>query len=116
MPWGVARILVGLEWELAMAEIPMNRDRIAEFCKRNHVRKLALFGSVLTKNFRPDSDVDVLVEIERGHPVGLIRFAAMERELSELLGRRVDLRTPAELSPYFRDDVMRTAEVQYAQE
>ncbi|MCH7932260.1 MAG: nucleotidyltransferase family protein [Proteobacteria bacterium] len=99
-----------------MAEFHVNRDRIAEFCKHNHVRKLALFGSVLREDFRADSDVDVLVEFEPGYPVGFIRFAAMERELSELLGRRVDLHTPAELSRYFRDEVIRTADVQYAEE
>ena len=71
---------------------------------------------MLREDFRADSDVDVLVEFEPGYPVGFIRFAAMERELSELLGRRVDLHTPAELSRYFRDEVIRTADVQYAEE
>lgn len=80
----------------------------------NHVRRLALFGSVLRDDFRPDSDVDVLVEFEPGHVPGLLRLAGMEHELSELFGgRRVDLRTPADLSRYFRDEVLSTARIQY---
>jgi hypothetical protein len=96
--------------------ISFPKEIIAEFCKRHHIRKLALFGSVLREDFRPDSDVDVLVEFEPGHTVGLLRMAGLEMELSEVLGRKVDLRTPAELSRYFRDEVARTSEVQYAQE
>jgi hypothetical protein len=96
--------------------ITFPKEIIAEFCKRYHIRKLALFGSVLREDFRPDSDVDVLVEFEPGHTAGLLRMAALEMELSEVLGRKVDLRTPAELSRYFRDEVTRTSEVQYAQE
>jgi predicted nucleotidyltransferase len=72
-----------------------------------------LFGSVLRDSFRSDSDVDVLVEFEAGQTVGLIRLAGMERELSEILGRKADLRTPADLSRYFRDEVVREAEVIY---
>jgi len=88
---------------------------MAVFCQRNHIRKLALFGSVLREDFRPDSDIDVLVEFEVAHVPGLLRIARMERELSELLGgRRVDLRTPEDLSRYFRDDVVASAEVLYA--
>ena len=94
--------------------ISLPRDVIAEFCRRNHIGKLALFGSVLREDFRPDSDVDVLVEFEPGHTVGLLRMAGLEMELLEALGRKVDLRTPAELSRYFRDEVTRTSEVQYA--
>ncbi len=90
-------------------------DRIREFCLRNHVRRLSFFGSVLRNDFRPDSDVDVLVEFELGIPVGYLALAAMEMELGEILGRRVDLRTPAELSRYFRDEVLAEAEVQYVQ-
>lgn len=95
-------------------QISVDRARIAEFCERNHVRKLAFFGSVIGEGFRPDSDVDVLVEFEVGYSVGLIRLAGIERELSEILGRRVDLRTPQDLSRYFRDEVVASAEVQYA--
>jgi len=93
-------------------EIP--ESEITDFCQRNYIRKLSLFGSVLRSDFRPDSDVDVLVEFEPGHVPGFIRLAGMERELSEILGRKADLRTPEELSRYFRDDVIAEAEVQYA--
>ncbi len=91
-------------------EIP--KDRIAEFCRRNHIRRLALFGSVLRDDFGPESDVDVLVEFEPGRTPGL-RFFGMEIELSEMLGRKVDLNTPGFLSDYFRDEVLAEAEVQY---
>jgi hypothetical protein len=96
--------------------ISFPKEIIADFCKRQHIRKLALFGSVLREDFRPDSDVDVLVEFEPGHTVGLLSMAGLEMELSEALGRKVDLRTPAELSRYFRDEVARASEVQYAEE
>lgn len=85
---------------------------LGEFCRRNHIRRLAFFGSILREDFGPDSDVDVLVEFEEGHTPGL-RFFGMEIELSELLGRKVDLNTPGFLSPYFRDEVLAEAEVQY---
>lgn len=96
------------------APIQFPRMQIAEFCKRNHIRKLSLFGSVLRDDFRPDSDVDVLVEFERGHVPGLA-FIAMEEELSQILGRKVDLNTPKFLSRYFRDEVLKEAEVVYAE-
>ena len=89
------------------------RDQLAEFCRRNHILKLSLFGSALREDFRSDSDVDLLVEFEPEYPVGLIRLAEMEIELSKLFGRKVDLRTAADLSKYFRDEVVRSAEVQY---
>ncbi len=88
-------------------------DRIAGFCRRNHIRRLSLFGSILGDDFRADSDIDVLVEFELGHTVGLLRMAGLELELSEMLERKVDLRTPAELSRYFRDRVIQASEVQY---
>ena len=97
------------------ARITVDRGQIAEFCRRHRVRKLALFGSVLREDFRPESDVDILVEFEPGTSAGFLRLAAMEQELSALLRRRADVRTPAELSRYFREEVLRTAEVQYAQ-
>jgi predicted nucleotidyltransferase len=97
------------------ARIPIEGDQIAAFCRRHRIRRLALFGSVLREDFRPDSDVDVLVEFAPGERVGFLRMAALERELSQLLGRKVDLRTPAELSRYFRDQVNREAEIQYAE-
>ena len=89
-------------------------QELTEFCRRNHIRKLSLFGSILHDNFRPDSDVDVLVEFESGHTVGYITLAGLEIDLSTMIGRKVDLRTPGELSPYFRDEVLREAKVQYA--
>lgn len=84
-----------------------------EFCERNHIRKLSLFGSVLTPRFRPESDIDMLVEFDPKHIPGLIRFAGMEIELSEKLGRKVDMRTPEDLSKYFRDEVVSSALLQY---
>ncbi|HEV2854920.1 MAG TPA: nucleotidyltransferase family protein [Thermoanaerobaculia bacterium] len=87
--------------------------KLAEFCRRRHIRKLSLFGSTLHGDARPDSDVDLLVEFQPDSRVGLIQMARIERELSELIGRKVDLRTPADLSRYFRDEVLREAEVQY---
>jgi len=94
-------------------KISVDREKIVDFCRRHYIRKLALFGSVLRDDFRPDSDVDVLVEFEPGATPGLIRLAGMEIELTEILGRKVDLRTPPELSRYFRQEVVETAEVQY---
>jgi uncharacterized protein len=97
---------------VARSRIAINRERIADFCRRNHIHRFALFGSVLREDFRLDSDIDVLVEFEPGHVPGL-RFFAIETELSEILGRKVDLNTPNFLSPYFRDRVLAEAEVQY---
>lgn len=91
-------------------EIPT--EELAEFCRRNGIRRLALFGSVLRDDFTPESDIDVLVEFEPGVRTGF-KFFAMQDELSELLGREVDLHTPASLSKYFRDEVLREAEVVY---
>jgi hypothetical protein len=92
-------------------EIPM--DRIEAFCRRNRIRRLALFGSILRDDFRPESDIDVLVEFEPGACVGMIRLAGMEIELSGILGHKVDLNTPGFLSPYYRDRVLAEAQVQY---
>ena len=98
-----------------MARIEVNRTEIAAFCRKHHIRRLALFGSVLRADFGPDSDVDVLVEFEPDHTPGLFDVARMERELSSLFGgRRVDLRTPEDLSRYFRQEVVQAAEMQYA--
>ena len=94
--------------------IDIPKDKIADFCRRQHIRRLSLFGSILRDDFGPESDIDVLVEFEPGHTPGLLRMAGLELELSDLLGRKVDLRTPAELSRYFRDDVRHVSEVQYA--
>ncbi len=92
--------------------IDIPREQIADFCRRNHIRRLALFGSVLRDDFHPDSDVDVLVEFEPDARVGL-RFFALEAELSEIFGRKVDLNTAGFLSEYFRDEVLAEAQVQY---
>ena len=93
----------------------VSQQQIAAFCRRHHIRRLAFFGSVLRGDFRPDSDVDVLVEFAPERRVGLIRLAGIERELSELVGRKVDLRTAAELSPRIRQEVLASAEVRYAE-
>ena len=97
---------------MSRARIDIPKDKIVNFCRKHHIRKLALFGSVLREDFRPDSDVDVLVEFEPSHTPGLA-FFSMESELSKLLGRRIDLNTPQFLSRYFRDEVLDEAEVQY---
>ena len=94
------------------ARLAIPHEAIAQFCRRNHICRLALFGSVLRDDFGADSDVDALVEFEPGRTPGL-KFFAMQRELSELLGRKVDLNTPACLSPYFRQEVLEEAEVLY---
>ena len=98
---------------MKQAHIDIPSDRIADFCRRNRIRRLALFGSVLRDDFGPDSDVDVLVEFEPAARVGLLRLAGMEIELSEILGRKVDLNTLGFLSDYFRDKVLAEAQVQY---
>jgi hypothetical protein len=96
------------------SRLVLDRERIAQFCRKHHIVKLALFGSVLREDFRQDSDVDILVWFEPEHIPSLLGIAGMEIELSEMLGRKVDLRTPEELSRYFRDEVVSGAEVQYA--
>lgn len=96
--------------------IDIPQEMLAAFCQRHHIRWLAVFGSALRADFNAESDVDVLVEFEPGHIPGLFAIARMERELSALLGgRRVDMRTPEDLSRYFRQQVLAEAEVQYAQ-
>jgi predicted nucleotidyltransferase len=102
---------------MTAVQIGIDNRELSEFCRSNSIRRLSLFGSVLTERFSESSDVDVLVEFQPGTRVGYLRMATMERELSRLLaGRKVDLRTPGELSPYFRDEVLRMAAVQYAAE
>ncbi|MBN1935463.1 MAG: nucleotidyltransferase family protein [Anaerolineae bacterium] len=96
-----------------VARIDVPCEEIAAFCRKNRIRKLAFFGSVLRQDFRPDSDVDVLVEFHPDARVGLIALAGMELELAQIIGRRVDLNTPRSLSPYFRAGVIAEAEVQY---
>ena len=92
-------------------EIP--RKEIAEFCRRWRIEELSIFGSALREDFRPESDVDVLVEFEAGARVGLIRLAGMELELGGILGRKVDLNTQRCLSPHFRERALAEAETQY---
>jgi uncharacterized protein len=87
--------------------------KIADFCNRHHIRKLSFFGSVLRNDFRSDSDVDVLVEFEPEHIPGFFRLHDMEEELSNILGRSTDLRTPQDLSRYFRDEVIANSMVLY---
>lgn len=97
-----------------MDRLPISRDALSCFCERHRVRRLALFGSQQTGAARPDSDVDLLIDFDAEAKPTLFDLAAMEQELSALLGgQRVDLRTPAELSRYFRDQVLREAKVQY---
>jgi hypothetical protein len=93
--------------------IDIPKDKIASFCRRNGIRRLWLFGSALRGDFRPDSDVDFLVDFQPNARAGLLDMAAMEIELGQLLGHKVDLRTPAEISRHFRKNVMESAELQY---
>src|SRR4051812_3528490 len=95
--------------------LPIPAAILAGFCHRHHIRQLSLFGSTLKGSNKPESDVDLLVEFEPGHEPGLLAFAEMELELSDYLGGvKVDLRTPLDLSRYFRDQVLAIAEIQYA--
>ena len=94
--------------------IEIDKGTIATFCERHHIIKLALFGSVLTEHFTDESDVDVLVEFHAEHIPGLFALAGMEFELAEILGHKVDMRTPKDLSHFFRDEVIKNAVVQYA--
>ena len=92
----------------------LDQEALARFCRTHHIRKLSLFGSRLKGTARPDSDIDLLVEFDPAHIPSLIGIAGMEIELTEMVGAKVDLRTAGDLSRYFRDEVLRTAEVQYA--
>jgi len=95
-------------------ELP--KEKIADFCRRHHIRRLAFFGSVLREDFRPESDVDVLVEFEPRHVPGFIALYAIEAELSAILGgRKVDLVTPGFLNHRIRQRVLAEAEVAYAE-
>ncbi len=94
-------------------QVTVDKEKIADFCRRHHIRRLAFFGSVLGDRFGPQSDVDVLVEFEPGHVPGLIGMGGLTRRLSEILDRPVDLRTPQDLSPHFREQVLDQAEVVY---
>jgi predicted nucleotidyltransferase len=98
---------------MTRARIKLDPEQIEAFCRRHGIGKLSLFGSVLRDDFDDESDVDVLVELEPGVRLGLMALVGIEEELSEIVGRKVDLRKPVELSPYFRDRVLAEAEVQY---
>ena len=92
----------------------ISRPELETFCRRNYITKMSLFGSALHDELKPGSDIDILVEFDKDHMPGLFDIAGMEIELAEMFGRKVDLRTPAELSRYFRDDVLEKARVEYA--
>jgi len=98
-----------------MPRLAIAEEQLTSFCRKQHIRRLSLFGSTLAGAARPDSDIDLLVEFEPGREPGLLGLASMEAELAVLLGgQKVDLRTPQDLSRYFREEVLRTAEAQYA--
>ena len=92
----------------------ISRAELETFCRKNHIIKMSLFGSALRDELKPGSDIDILVEFDKKHMPGLFDIAGMEIELTEMFCRKVDLRTPAELSRYFRDDVLEKARVEYA--
>ena len=93
--------------------LPLDPQILGEVCRRHHIRKLSLFGSMLKGTARTDSDIDLLVEFELGAKPSLLTMAAIEIELTDLLGQKVDLRTAEDLSRYFRDEVVHEAEPQY---
>ena len=94
--------------------INIPKEQLAQFCETYHVRRISLYGSALRDDFGPDSDIDILIDFEPGFKAGLLKMARMENELSDMLGRKVDLRTPGDLSRYFRQEVLESAEVAYA--
>ena len=97
-------------------ELAIDREKIRRFCERHHIVRLAIFGSALRDDFGADSDVDILVDFVPGHIPGFFRLIEMEEDLSGLFaGRKVDMRTPEDLSRYFRDQVVAGAQVQYVQ-
>ncbi|HCE44755.1 MAG TPA: nucleotidyltransferase [Lentisphaeria bacterium] len=95
------------------ADVKLPIEKISEFCHKHRIKRMSVFGSALGKDFSPKSDIDVIVEFEEGVSVGL-KFFSMENELTELIGRKVDLNTPGFLSKYFRDKVIMESEVVYA--
>jgi predicted nucleotidyltransferase len=97
----------------SITNIPISSEEITQFCQRHHIQKLSFFGSVLRADFSSDSDIDLLVEFDPEYIPGLIRLSAMEQELSEIFQRQVDLRTPEDLSHYFRQEVLDSAVIQY---
>ena len=110
------RILHGADGTVYRLNAYMSQDQLEELCQRHHITRLSLFGSVLRDDLTPESDIDVLVEFEAGHVPGIFGMFDIQEELSALLGgRSVDLRTPHDLSRYFRDQVLAHAETQYVQ-
>ena len=99
---------------ISSVQIEVPDQKLATFCREHHIRKLALFGSVLREDFGPESDIDILVEFEPEIPIGLLAFARTQRKLSELFQRPVDLVTPAGLKPLIKDAVLSSARVIYA--
>ena len=97
-------------------QVSIPKARLASVCQSRGIRRLAVFGSALRSDFGPESDIDLLVEFEPGQTPGLLGIAGMEMDLSRMLGRRVDLRTPGDLSRYFRQQVIDEAQVQYERE
>src|SRR5438046_6645422 len=98
------------------SRIPIDQEKLAEFCRKHHIRKLWFFGSVLREDFRPDSDVDVLYEFEPGHAVGFFELGAMEQDLSSLLGhRKLEMINPKFLNRWIRKQVLEEARLQYAE-
>ena len=94
--------------------INIPKEPLAQFCETYHVRRISLYGSALRDDFGPDSDIDILIDFEPGFKAGLLKMAHMENKLSDMLGRKVDLRTTGDLSRYFRQKVLESAEVEYA--
>jgi len=103
----------GLYKMVYLFEQKMPREKLVDFCKKNYIKKLSVFGSALRGQLGPGSDIDLLVEFEEEHTPGLFSIIRMEMDLTETLGRKVDLRTPEDLSQYFRDEVIQNAQVQY---
>lgn len=97
----------------SITNISIPSEKITQFCQHHHIQKLSLFGSVLRDDFSPESDLDILVEFDPQHIPGLIRLSAMEQELSTIFQHQVDLRTPEDLSRYFRQEVLDSAVIQY---
>ncbi len=97
----------------SITNISVPSEEITRFCQRHHIQKLSFFGSVLRTDFSPESDIDILVEFDPKYIPGLIRLSVMEQELSNIFQREVDLRTAEDLSPYFRQEVIDSAIIQY---
>ncbi len=94
--------------------LPISADKIDAFCRRNHIRRLSLFGPILGDDFGPNSDVDVLVEFEADAHIGLLAFARTQRELPDILQRQVDLVTPNGLKPFIKQNILDRARIIYA--